>query len=173
MSFFFHLSWHFKRQKPVFWKASFLQNNIQYSKQESLVFILGKVIWIYKSNRKLFSCVCIPWYKHSRGWENSRQLCKPSTSPRVYITVSNPPNPSRGISGYANTEKSFLLLKCIHVYKLSIISSSIEIILFNDIQIFAFPLYPYYQELLLFKKAREWGGGLIRGGRGRLYDIMV
>ena len=23
----------------------------------------------YKSNRKLFSCVCIAWYKHSRGWE--------------------------------------------------------------------------------------------------------
>ena len=49
-------------------------------------------------------------------------------------------------------------------FKLSIISSSIEIILFSDIRIFAFPLYPYYQELLLFKKAREWGGGLIRRG---------
>ena len=24
--FFFRLSWHFKREKPVFWKASFLQN---------------------------------------------------------------------------------------------------------------------------------------------------
>ena len=31
-----------------------------------------------------------------------------------------------------------------YVYKLSIISSSIEIILYNDIRIFAFPLYPYY-----------------------------
>ena len=47
-----------------------------------------------------------------------------------------------------------------HVYKLAIISSSIEIILFSDIRIFAFPLYPYYQELitnlllLLFKKVR-------------------
>ena len=39
----------------------------------------------YKSNRKLFSCVCIAWYKHSRGWENSRQLCNPSTSSRVCI----------------------------------------------------------------------------------------
>ena len=29
----------------------------------------------YLSNRKFFSCVCIAWYKHSRGWENSRQLC--------------------------------------------------------------------------------------------------
>ena len=39
--------------------------------------------------------------------------------------------------------------------------SSIEIIRFNDIRIFAFPLYPYYRELitnlllLLFKKVRE------------------
>ena len=49
----------------------------------------------YKSNRKLLSCVCIAWYKHSRHWENSRQLCKPSTLSRVCITVSNSPNPSR------------------------------------------------------------------------------
>ena len=30
-----------------------------------------------------------------RGWENSRQLCKPSTSSRVCITVSNSPSSSR------------------------------------------------------------------------------
>ena len=35
-------------------------------------------------------------YNHSRGWENSRQLCKPSTSSRVCITVENSPNPSSG-----------------------------------------------------------------------------
>ena len=35
-----------------------------------------------------------------------------------------------------------------YVYKLSIISSFIEIILFNVIWIFTFPLYPYYQELI-------------------------
>ena len=58
-----------------------------------LLFFSGKLF--YKSNRKLFSCVCISWYKHSRGWENSRQLCKPSTSSRVCVTVSNSPNPSR------------------------------------------------------------------------------
>ena len=59
------------------WKASFLQTKTdyackfrvqdlatgknlsfnQYSKQESFAFFIGKVI--YKSNRKLFSCVCI------------------------------------------------------------------------------------------------------------------
>ena len=26
--------------------------------------------------------VCIAWYKHERGWENSRQLCKPETKSR-------------------------------------------------------------------------------------------
>ena len=56
-------------------------------------------------------------------------------------------------------------------FKLSIISS-IEIILFSDIRIFAFLLYPYYQELILFKKGREWGGGLIRGGGGGACMIL-
>ena len=49
---------------------------------------------IYKIT-KIFSCVCIAWYKHERGWENSWQLCKPLTLSRVCITVSNSPNPSR------------------------------------------------------------------------------
>ena len=44
-----------------------------------LRFILSKLI--YKSNRKLFPCICIAWYKHSRSWENS-----PSPS-RVYIRL--------------------------------------------------------------------------------------
>ena len=39
--------------------------------------------------------VCIAWYKHERGWENSRQWCKPETKSRVRITVENSPNPSR------------------------------------------------------------------------------
>ena len=38
--------------------------------------------------------VCIAWYKHERGWENSRQLRKTSTSSRVCITVSNSSSPS-------------------------------------------------------------------------------
>ena len=61
--------------------------------KEFCVFFSGKLF--YKINRKLFSCICIAWYKHSRRWENSRQLCKPSTSSRICITVSNFPNPSR------------------------------------------------------------------------------
>ena len=47
----------------------------------------------YKSNRKLFSCICIAWYKYERGWENSRQLCKPETKSRVCITVWILPTP--------------------------------------------------------------------------------
>ena len=34
-------------------------------------------------------------YEHERGWENSRQLCKPETKSTVCITVENSPNPSR------------------------------------------------------------------------------
>ena len=33
---------------------------------------------------------------------------------------------------------------CVHVYKLSIIPSSIEIILYNVTWIFTFPFHPYY-----------------------------
>ena len=43
-------------------------------------------------NRLLF--ICIAWYEHERGWENSRQLCKPETKSRVCITVENSPNAS-------------------------------------------------------------------------------
>ena len=49
--------------------------------------------------------VCKAWYKHERGWENSRQSCKPETMSRIL------PTPWVFISGYANTgKKSFLLL---------------------------------------------------------------
>ena len=71
----------------------------------------------YKSNRNLFSCVCIAWYKHSRGWENSRQLCKPSTSSRVCINVSNSPNPSRVYIRLCEHGKRFLLLNYYTVLK--------------------------------------------------------
>ena len=40
-----------------------------------------------------------------RGWENSRQFCKPEMKLRVCITVENSPNPGVFILGYANTEK--------------------------------------------------------------------
>ena len=71
-SIFFRLSWHFKREKSVFWKASFFQNKNWLRKQDfmyrtlqlvrispliraitkSFAVFLGKLI--YKSSRKLF-----------------------------------------------------------------------------------------------------------------------
>ena len=39
------------------------------------------------SNRKRFSCVCISGYKHERGWENSKQLCKPQTKSIAFIKL--------------------------------------------------------------------------------------
>ena len=64
----------------------------------------------YLSNRKVFR-VCIAWYKHERGWENLRQLCKPETKSRVCITVENSPNPSSVyIRLCKHRKKSFLLL---------------------------------------------------------------
>ena len=125
---FFRLSWHFKLEKPVFWKASFLQNknwlreqdfvfktsrlvriSLLISAKKSFAFFLGKLI--YKSNRKLFSYVCIAWYKRSRGWENSRQICKPLTSSRVWMTVSNSPSSFYVYITLCKHEKRFLLLK--------------------------------------------------------------
>ena len=52
VSIFLRLSWHFKREKSVFCKASFC-----------------------KTKTDLPYCVCVAWYKHPRRWENSRQIC--------------------------------------------------------------------------------------------------
>ena len=79
VNFFFRLSWHFKRKRGLITLTSvvYMQdfatgNNFSFNQCS-------------RSNRKLFSCVCIAWSKHSRGWENSRQLCKPETKPGVCI----------------------------------------------------------------------------------------
>ena len=105
VSIFFHLSWDFKPEKSVFWKASFCKTRTDYACKT----FSGKLP--YKSNRKLFPCVCIAWYKHWRRRDNSRQLCKPSTSSRVCITVSNSPNSSRVYIRLCKHGKRFLLLK--------------------------------------------------------------
>ena len=34
-------------------------------------------IIVFKQIIETFFCVCIAWYKHENGWENSGQLCKP------------------------------------------------------------------------------------------------
>ena len=77
--------------------------------QRVLHFFSGNLF--YKNSRKLFTCVCIAWYKHLRHWENSRQLCKPSTLSQVCITVLNSPNPSRAYIRLCRHGKRFLLLK--------------------------------------------------------------
>ena len=76
--FFFCLSWDLKREKPVLWKAFFLQNKAdyayklrvqdfvtgknfsfnQYFKQESFAFFWEKLF--YKSNRELFPVFVYP-----------------------------------------------------------------------------------------------------------------
>ena len=55
---------------------------------------------------------CIAWYIHERGWENSRQLCKPEMKSRVCITVENSPNTSSVYITWAmqTQEKNLLLL---------------------------------------------------------------
>ena len=65
----------------------------------------------YKGYRKFFAFVCISWYKHSRGWENSRPLCKPETKSSVCIKISNSPNPSRVYIRLFKHGKRFLFFK--------------------------------------------------------------
>ena len=128
VSIFFRLSWLFKREKPVFRKAFFCKTKTdyafklrvqdfatgqnfsfnQYPKQKSFAFFLGKVI--LKPTENFFPVVCISLCKHWRGWENAPQLCKPSTSSRVWVTVSNSPNPSRVYIRLCKHRKRFLLL---------------------------------------------------------------
>ena len=50
-------------------------------------------ILVIKATENIFR-VCVAWYKHERGLENSRQLCRPETKSRVCITVENSPNSS-------------------------------------------------------------------------------
>ena len=97
-------------------RISFLINALN---KGVLLFFWGKLF--YKSNRKLFSCVCISWYKHERSWENSRQLCKPETKSRVCITVENSPNPSRVYIRLWKHGKRFLLIN----YKALIIAEAV------------------------------------------------
>ena len=71
--------------------------------------LLGKVI--FKSNRKRFSCICMGWYKHSRGWKKSRQSQTLDSSSWICISTSNSSNPSSVYIRLCKQENSFLLLK--------------------------------------------------------------
>ena len=128
VSISFCLSWHFKREKPVFLESIFISNQelITYTSfvnktlqlvrisllvtalNKEFTFFPGKLF--YESSRKL-SCICIAWNKHARGWEDSQQLCKPSTLSRVFITVSISLNTSRVYIRLCKHGKRFLLLK--------------------------------------------------------------
>ena len=107
----------FSAKQGLITRASFVYKTLRLVRISLLISVPNKRVLLFfswklchKSNRKLFPCVCISWYKHSRGWENSRQLCKPSTSSRVCITVSNSPNPLVLILGYGNMENIFYCL---------------------------------------------------------------
>ena len=110
---FFRLSWHFKREKPFYGKHLYCKTRTDYSYSrlvrisllisnlsKEFFFFLEKVI--YKSNRKLFFCVCIAWYKHS-----------------ILTVMQNREN----VEGLHNDqaiqiqEKSFLLLKYCYFWK--------------------------------------------------------
>ena len=111
-SIFLRLSWHFKQENLYFAKHLFAKQELitcarirgqdfatgknfsfnQCHTKSFAFFFSGKLF--YKSNRKLFSC-----------------LCKPLTSSRVCITVSNSPNPSRVYIRLHKHGKRFLLLK--------------------------------------------------------------
>ena len=72
------------------------------------------------SNRpKTFSVFDIAWYKDDRGWENSRQLCKPETKTRVCITVENKPIPIYWNS-YLVARKLFFAPFFSHLFRLSL-----------------------------------------------------
>ena len=85
----FRLSWHFIWEKPVFLESIFIaKQELPVITRTSFVyktsrpvrtsllisalnnefcFFSGKLF--YKNNIKLFSCICIAWYKHSRGYQ--------------------------------------------------------------------------------------------------------
>ena len=115
VSIFFWLKLTFQATKVRILENIFLQNKnwlrVQDFVDKTLRLVRSSLLIFYKSNRKLFSCVFIAWYKHSKRWENSRRLWKPSTSSRVCITVSNSPNSSRVYIRLCKHGKRFLLLK--------------------------------------------------------------
>ena len=122
VSTFFRLSWKirilesiFKQNKNWLRVKDFVCKTLRLVRISVLISAITKSFFsgelFYKSNGKLFPGVCIAWYKHSRGWKNSLLLCKPSTSSRVCISVSNSPNPSRVYIRLCKDGKRFLLLK--------------------------------------------------------------
>ena len=65
---------------------------------------------LVRSDRKLFSCVCISWYKHSRGWESLDSNANPPLRLGFAQLSRILPNLLVFVSGYANTENVFYCL---------------------------------------------------------------
>ena len=99
VSIFFRLSWQFKQEKSVFWIASFCKTRTDFRVQD----VVEKTLRLERIS--LLICAITK----SFGFF-SRQLCKPSTSSWVCLTVSNSPNPSRVYIRLCKHEKGFLLL---------------------------------------------------------------
>ena len=130
MSIFFRLSWHFKLEKPVFWKAFFLQNkdwfrvqdlatgkNFSFNqcfKQGSFDFFPRESYFI-KAIENVFPVFAYPDI-NTRGLGKFSTVMQPSTSPRVCITVSNSPNQSCVYIRLCKHGKRFILLKYVRKF---------------------------------------------------------
>ena len=84
--FFFLLSWHFKWEKSVFWKASFCNTRTDLILMQDFVYKtftlqLVRISLLISAITKSFVCFLgkVILFLHSRGGKNSRQLCKPET----------------------------------------------------------------------------------------------
>ena len=77
---------------------------------EVIIKYIGNTLLIHDQGSPRYGTVPFLWLIGNKDWENSKQLCKPETKSKACITVENSPTPQVFISGYANTEKSFLLL---------------------------------------------------------------
>ena len=134
-SIFLRLSWHFKREKSVFWKASFCKTRTDYACKtswtrlcdcknfsfnqchtKSFAFFLGKLF--YKSNRKLFPCVFIAWCIKTReglGEFSTVMQTRDEVEGLHNCLEFSQPLSCFNISGYANTENVFycLILICV------------------------------------------------------------
>ena len=110
--FLFRLSWHFKREKSVFW--NFLQNK-NWLRVQDFVFKtlrLVRVSLLISAITKSFAFFSREIY-FIKAIENvlSSCVCITSTSSRVCITVENSPNPSRVCIRLCKHGKRLLLLK--------------------------------------------------------------
>ena len=95
VSIFWCLSWHFKREKSIFWKASFLQNKNCLPVQD----------FVYKTSRLVLKNFSFNFIVISAMITNSFAFFKGlGEFPTVMQTFRILPTPLGFISGYANTK---------------------------------------------------------------------